>query len=212
MYLMATPGARPRLVLFGFFVGFSAVSQSFPGRPSGRLVARSMLENIIEVARDVSVRAPPGAPQGLVRRQMNKEIFFETVAQRVGCDVRRAEGLTFAVFQELRDRLTPGEAADVDAQLPAGLKPLWEFLDRPGRHVRKIHESQFIGEVRLIASLPDQVEAERAVVAVFATLQELLGSPTGIEGEAWDVMSQLPKDLKKLWLGAHGRLAEFHRV
>jgi hypothetical protein len=33
-------------------------------------------------------------------------------------------------------------------------------------------------------------------------LQKLLGSPTGLEGEAWDVMSQLPKDLKKLWAGA----------
>jgi uncharacterized protein (DUF2267 family) len=143
---------------------------------------------------------------------MDKKTFIEKVAQRVGCDERRAESLTFAVFQELRDRLTPGEVADVDAQLPAALKPLWEFLDRPGRHVRKVHEPQFVGEVRLIASLPDQFEAERAVVAVFATLQELLGSPTGMEGEAWHVMSQLPKDLKKLWLGAHERVAKSQAV
>jgi uncharacterized protein (DUF2267 family) len=143
---------------------------------------------------------------------VDKKTFFKTVAQRVGCDERRAESLTFAVFQELRDRLTRGEASDVDAQLPAGLKPMWEFLDRPGRHVRKLHEPEFIGEVRLIASLPDEVEAERAVVAVFATLQELLGSPTGMEGEAWDVMSQLPKDLKKLWLGAHKRVVEFQQT
>ena len=127
---------------------------------------------------------------------MDKKAFFKSVGQRAGCDEHRAEGLTFAVFQELRDRLTPSEVADVDAQLPAALKPLWEFLDRPGRHVRKIHEPQFVGEVRLIASLPDEVEAERAVVAVFATLQELLGSPTGMEGEAWHVMSQLPEDLR----------------
>ena len=143
---------------------------------------------------------------------MDKRAFFKKVAQDVRCDERRAEALTFAVFQELRDRLTPGEAADVDAQLPAGLKPLWEFLDRPGRHVRRVHELQFIGEVRLIASLPDEVEAERAVVAVFAALQELLGSSTGMEGEAWDVMSQLPKDLKKLWLGAQHRAAEFRQA
>jgi uncharacterized protein (DUF2267 family) len=134
---------------------------------------------------------------------MDRNTFLGKVGERVGCDARRAEGLTFAVFQELRDRLTAGEAADVDAQLPRALKPLWEFLDRPGRRVRKLHEPEFLGEVRLIASLPDEVEAERAVVAVFATLQELLGSPSGIEGEAWDVMSQLPKDLKKLWLRAH---------
>jgi uncharacterized protein (DUF2267 family) len=75
--------------------------------------------------------------------------------------------------------------------------------------VRKVHESQFVGEVRLIAALPDEAEAERAVVAVFATLQELLGSATGMEGEAWDVMSQLPKDLKRLWFGAHQRWPSF---
>jgi hypothetical protein len=50
--------------------------------------------------------------------------------------------------------------------------------------------------------LPDDGEAERAVKAVFGTLQRLLGSPTGKEGEAWDVFSVLPKDLKMLWLSS----------
>ena len=50
------------------------------------------------------------------------------------------------------------------------------------------------------------------IAVVFATLQELLGSPTDIEGEAWDVMSQLPRDLKKLWLGAHKRVVEFQQI
>ncbi len=53
-----------------------------------------------------------------------------------------------------------------------------------------------------MAGLTDDEEAERAVSAIFAALQKLLGSPTGQEGEAWDVMSQLPKDLKKLWADA----------
>jgi uncharacterized protein (DUF2267 family) len=53
--------------------------------------------------------------------------------------------------------------------------------------------------VRNRAVLPDDSEALRAVKAVFATLQHLLGSPTGKEGEAWDIYSQLPKDLKTLW-------------
>jgi uncharacterized protein (DUF2267 family) len=53
--------------------------------------------------------------------------------------------------------------------------------------------------------LPDDAEAERAVRAVFGALQRLLGSRTGREGEAWDVFSQLPKDLKQLWLDAADR-------
>ena len=128
--------------------------------------------------------------------------FFKDVMGRAGCDLRRAEGLTFVVFQELRDRITPQEALHVAAQLPKRLKMMWMSLEHPDRKVHRVSGEQFIWEVRRMAGLVDDVEAERAVSAVFAALQQLLGSPTGQEGEAWDVMSQLPKDLKKLWTEA----------
>jgi uncharacterized protein (DUF2267 family) len=133
---------------------------------------------------------------------MDDATFVNEVAQRLGCDRRRAEGVTFAVFQVLRDRLTPKEAADVAAQLPTGLRRLWREQDQPGREVERTHRPDFLGLVRHWATLPDEAEAERAVKAVFGELQKLLGSPTGIEGEAWDVFSQLPKDLKVLWLAS----------
>jgi hypothetical protein len=38
---------------------------------------------------------------------MKDKTFVRDVADRFGCDQRRAETLIFAVFQELRDRLTP---------------------------------------------------------------------------------------------------------
>ena len=106
----------------------------------------------------------------------------------------------------MRDRLTVKEAEDVAAQLSQTIKALWLSMERPDRKVRRIHEAQFLGEVRQIAALSDDAEAERAVIAVFCTLQEALGSNTGREGEAWDIFSQLPKDLKKLWLTAHDRV------
>jgi len=124
------------------------------------------------------------------------------VMERVGCDLRRAEGLTFAVFQELRDRITPQEALHVAAQLPKRLKMMWMSLEDAERKVHRVSGEQFVWEVRRMAGLADNAEAERAVSAIFAALQKLLGSPTGQEGEAWDVMSQLPKDLKKLWAAA----------
>jgi len=133
---------------------------------------------------------------------MDEKTFFKSIAERLRCDEQRAEAITFAVFQELRDRVTPTEASHVAAQLSKPLKALWLSLDKPDRAVRKIHESQFIGEVRRIGALPDDAEAQRAVVAVFAVLQAALSSPTGREGEAGDVFSQLPKDLKRLWLAA----------
>jgi uncharacterized protein (DUF2267 family) len=133
---------------------------------------------------------------------MNDRSFVGQVAERADCEDRRAETLIFAVFQELRDRLTPKEASDVAAQLPTSLKMLWMSFDRPDRKVRRVHEGQFLREVARMAGLEDATEAENAVTAVFAVLQEALGSPTGTEGEAWHVMSQLPADLKRLWLSA----------
>ena len=134
---------------------------------------------------------------------MNDKEFITRVAQRSGTDVEGAGAITYAVFQELRERITPKEAFDVASQLPIDLQVLWLENERIDRGVRKTHETEFIARVRYYASLPDLDTAARGVCAVFATLQEALGSPSGIEGEAWDIFSQLPKDLKKLWLSAH---------
>jgi uncharacterized protein (DUF2267 family) len=131
---------------------------------------------------------------------MNHRRFFREVSERLLCDERRAEAITFVVFQELRARITPKEAANVAAQLPSGLKKLWLENERDDRPVERMHLAEFIGRVRQHAALPDDAEAQRGTRAVFATLQHLLGSPSGLEGEAWDVFSQLPKDLKRLWL------------
>ena len=135
---------------------------------------------------------------------MNEKSFVREVAKLADCDERRAEALTFAVFQELRDRLTPNEAAKVAAQLPTSLKMLWTSFDRPDRQIRRVHEAQFLGEVARMAALDTEVEAERAVVAVFGALQDALGSSTGTTGVAGHVLSQLPTDLKQLWLAAGG--------
>jgi uncharacterized protein (DUF2267 family) len=132
---------------------------------------------------------------------MDEKTFLQGVRERLACDERRAESVTFAVFGELRDRLTPEERHDVSAQLPMALRRLWGVgdLDRP---TSRVHRAEFIGRVRQRAVLPDDNEAEHAVRAVFAQLQRLLGSPSGLEGEAGDIYSQLPKDLKELWLDA----------
>jgi len=54
-----------------------------------------------------------------------------------------AESFTLAVFQELRDRTTPKEAADVAAQLPAPLKLRLDRVckDRLVRRVRSKNSS-----------------------------------------------------------------------
>jgi uncharacterized protein (DUF2267 family) len=133
---------------------------------------------------------------------MTEQAFFDSVAAALRCDRQRAEAVSFVVLRELRDRLTPNEAADVASQLPGQLKRLWLEDEHPDRQVHRTHLTEFIGTVRNRAVLPDDREAERGVRAVFAALQHLLGSASGLDGEAWDVFSQLPKDLKRLWLEA----------
>ena len=133
---------------------------------------------------------------------MDERTFLHGIEDALGCDERRAESVTFAVFGELHDRLSPEERRDVRAQLPTALKRLWAPGGRDDQPANRVKREEFIGRVRHRAVLPDDDEAERAVRAVFAQLKRLLGSPTGREGEAWDVYSQLPKDLKQLWLDA----------
>jgi uncharacterized protein (DUF2267 family) len=136
---------------------------------------------------------------------MDKRAFIGEVANRIQADAQRAEAVTAVVFIELRDRLTPKEADDVAAQMPTELRRLWNEVDRPPGGIRKVHAPEFVGRVRQNAALPDDGEALRAVHAVFGTLQRLLGSPSGTEGEAWDVFSVLPGDLKRIWLDSARR-------
>ena len=133
---------------------------------------------------------------------MNRKTFLHDVSEGMACDAGRAEAITLVVFQELRGRITVKEAAHVAAQMPHTLRELWLDGEDPQRHVQRVHRAEFIGRVRNRAFLPDDTEAERAIRAVFRTLQHALGSAHGTEGEAWDILSQLPRDLKPLWVDA----------
>jgi uncharacterized protein (DUF2267 family) len=133
---------------------------------------------------------------------MDRLAFIRVVARRMACDEERADALTFAVLQEQSERLTPKGVSDVAAQMSPALRKLWTSLERPNRPMRRIHAAEFVGEVRKILGLPNEAETRRAVMSVFAALQKLLGSPGGLQGEARHVMSQLPKDLKQMWIEA----------
>jgi uncharacterized protein (DUF2267 family) len=132
---------------------------------------------------------------------MEEERFIHTVAEQLGVDRESAWKIISAVFRELHDRLTPKEAADAGAQMPGRLRSTWASFESPGREVKRIHKAEFVRKVSQLAELPES-DAARAVRVVFGTLQALFKSRTGQEGEAWDIFSQLPKDLKKVWLDA----------
>jgi uncharacterized protein (DUF2267 family) len=132
---------------------------------------------------------------------MEEQKFISMVAEELGVDHENALKIISAVFRELHDRLTPKEAAHVEAQMPGKMRSMWASFEAPGREVKRIHRAELVRTVAELAGIPES-EAPRAVRVVFGALQALLKSPTGQEGEAWDILSQLPKDLKKVWLRA----------
>ena len=109
-------------------------------------------------------------------------------------DMARVQALGEKVLEMLSARLTFQEAEDLKAQLPAGLKVIWE---RREQEMQKWNRDEFVSIVRDECALESEYEAERVVRGVFGVLQDSI-SP----GEAKDVEAQLPKGLKTLWESA----------
>jgi uncharacterized protein (DUF2267 family) len=129
---------------------------------------------------------------------MTTQTFYRNVMTTSGDRSRElAKRVTAAVFHALRDRLTPAEADQLQAQLPSELKEVWAEGEEVERAPMKMDRAGFLERVRREASLASVREAEWATLAVFAALKAQV-SP----GEAGDVLSQLPKDLKEVWTEA----------
>lgn len=129
---------------------------------------------------------------------MDAQAFYRAIRERAGkLEPGEATRGAAAVLQALRDRLTPDEADQVAAQLPGPLKVVWEAGERSGREPIKMHRDAFYERVKAEAGLPSRPAAEWLTLAVFGALKAQL-SP----GEVDDVLAQLPKDLKEVWVEA----------
>jgi uncharacterized protein (DUF2267 family) len=104
-----------------------------------------------------------------------------------------------AVLHALRDRLPPGEAADLGAQLPLLLKGIYYDGWRPGATPVKIRDRQeFLDGIRAgVSDRMPRADAERLVHAVFTLLANHV-SP----GEIAQVVGNLPEELRGLWPAA----------
>ena len=129
---------------------------------------------------------------------MRPRQMYSRVSVEAGLDtLEESRQATAAVLHALRDRLTPDEAAHAAAQLPTELKALWGSGHPALAPPLKLHRREFLERVRLEAGLRSTVQAEEVTDAVFAALKEQLS-----EGEADDIMAQLPRDLKHQWARA----------
>ena len=126
---------------------------------------------------------------------MNAQTFYRHILVGAGRpSLDDAQRVTAAVFHALRDRLTFNEANQAAAQLPRPLKLVWWRGEVEGRRPVKMHRPAFYARIQRDARLASELETRRAIIAVFAALKEQLSL-----GEADDILTQLPKDLKKVW-------------
>lgn len=143
---------------------------------------------------------PTGGPQsrGEQRHQSHLGSTYAAFIKQL-CEVGKleagmAECAAVSVVNALLHRIQPDEAMDLRAQLP---RKLLEFLPREGpeKRVRSFGKSreEFL---RVVAEDlgKDASEVEPLVRAVFQGLREHVS-----EGEAQDVESNLPPDLRDLW-------------
>jgi uncharacterized protein (DUF2267 family) len=126
---------------------------------------------------------------------MSTLAFYRRVLDETGNPDREAvKRGSAAVLHALRDRLLPSEARQAAAQLPRGLKDVWNAGEARDRKPVKMHRKEFYERVRREAGLKNVREARFLTIGVFAALKEQLSA-----GEADDVVAQLPKDLKEVW-------------
>jgi uncharacterized protein (DUF2267 family) len=112
-----------------------------------------------------------------------------------------------AVLQTLRDRLNPGEAADLAAQLPMLVRGFyyegWHPADKP---LVLRSEEDFLHEIgsRIGRGMkPSMSDPRRLAIGVFAVIRRHV-----TEGEIEDIVSTLPGSFAFLWTGAGRRPPE----
>ena len=115
--------------------------------------------------------------------------FVKDVAGRIGGDRARAEAAIEATLVTLAERLTPGEAQDLIAQLPVELK----LTLRPPLAPTPRSADEFVATVAEREGVDDTGAARRDARAVLQTLQLAVSA-----GEMNEVLAQLPEDYADL--------------
>jgi uncharacterized protein (DUF2267 family) len=122
--------------------------------------------------------------------------WIRDVAENTGStDMQRSYRILRAVLHATRDRLIPDEAAQLGAQLPMLVRGFyyegWRPHNKPKRYR---HKGPFLAEVEKQVPDLDDVQLERAVTAVFQTLESEMPG-----GELEQVRHALPAELRELW-------------
>jgi uncharacterized protein (DUF2267 family) len=120
---------------------------------------------------------------------VNQKEFLESVTVRGRLSPEQAERLTDATLTVLADRISAGEAEDLAAQLPKGVRDWLVSKEEPAQ---KFDLEEFIRRVSERAAV-DLDTATRAARAVLSTIRRAVTT-----GEFEDVLAQLPKEFREV--------------
>jgi uncharacterized protein (DUF2267 family) len=123
--------------------------------------------------------------------------FIRHLCAQGSLDPEVAECAAVSVLSALERRILPKEARDLEAQLP---RKLVEFLPPPEQRPARPHR---FGREEFLRTVAEDLgksveEAESLVRLVFRAFQDQISG-----GEAEDVASNLPPDLRALWRLEH---------
>ena len=119
---------------------------------------------------------------------MNQKEFLESVTVRGRLSPQQAERLTEATLTVLADRISAGEAEDLAAQLPKGVRDWLVSKEEPAQ---KFGLEEFIRRVSERATV-DLDTATRGTWAVLSTIRRAVTT-----GEFEDMLAQLPKEFRE---------------
>jgi uncharacterized protein (DUF2267 family) len=118
--------------------------------------------------------------------------FVNRVAQRAGVSPEQAKILTQATLRVLSDRISGGQAADLEAQLPDE-KLARPFRRAPEKSADKFGFDEFVQKVRDLAKDIPAEAVLPGIRAVMLTLKDSVG-----DKEFQDTMAQLPHEFRDL--------------
>ncbi len=124
---------------------------------------------------------------------MTRDEFLREVQSRLGLtDKSEAETAVRSVLAATADRLTAEEANDLAGQLPHDMA---EFIRRRPGAVQKMDYDTFINRIQGDLDQQEPWQAERVVKGVLSVVRDAVG-----EGEWEDVISQMPADMKEMFV------------
>lgn len=122
-------------------------------------------------------------------------IWLDEIMDRTGPDRQLAWKVLSEVLHKLRDRLQPGLAAHLGAQLPLLVRGVYYDLYEPAKQPADVGTAEeFVHEVAKWLSDARAVDPKEAIEAVFGVLERHISA-----GEIEKVRQALPRSIRELW-------------